>query len=101
MPKEQSYFHKINNELTLNLAEVAATFDHTAHITSLLDQESHKEWAEQKLATGQTCLVAIRPERGNGPGMNYNGREFRITRAEMTVLQDALDWYNRHFAQTE
>jgi hypothetical protein len=95
----QSFFHKVNSDLTINLAEVAATFDHTKHITSLLNLPDNAEWAKGKLESGQTCLVAIRPERSDfSPS---SGREFRITRAEMTMLQDALEWYNRHFAKTE
>lgn len=95
MPENQSYFHRINNELTVNLAEVSAVFDHTSHIQSLAASPNHQEWAAKQLETGQTCLFSIRPARS--PMSELSGREFRITRAEMTTLQDALEWYNRTF----
>lgn len=103
MSNGQSYFHKINEELTVNLAEVAAVFDHTEYITGLADKPEHKAWATEKLQSGQTCLVGLRTAIVKSP-YDFNqvaGREFRITRAEMTALQDALDWYSRNFAKTE
>ena len=99
MQNNQSYFHKINNKLTINLAAVSSAFDQTEHVTSLLKMPDHAEWAGEMLASGHTCLVSIRPERTGG--IQPPGRTFRITRAEMTTLQDALEWYNRHFARTE
>lgn len=103
MSNGQSYFHKINKELTINLAEVAAVFDHTEHITGLADRPEYKVWATEKLESGQTCLVRLRPATEKSPyGFNQVAvREFRITRAEMTVLQDALGWYSRNFTKTE
>lgn len=65
MPKESpSYFHRVNDELTVSLAEVATVFDHTEYITGLADKPEHRKWATGRLQSGQTCHVGMRPSGG-------------------------------------
>lgn len=94
MPKESSsFFHQVNNDLTVNLAEVAAVTDVTEHYR----QNPDNRFIAPLLAFGRTCRVTLLRYQ-NLMGHSEGGREFDITREEMTKLQDALNWYNKAFA---
>ena len=97
MPKESpSFFHKVNDGLTFNLAEVAAVTD----VTEYYQQNADNRFIAPLLVSGRTCRVTLLRYQ-NPMGHSEGGREFDITREEMTKLQDALNWYNRHAVTPE
>ena len=94
MPKQSpSFFHKVNNDLTVNLASVYFVAGRTGHYESLLSGQE-RQWAQNVLDSGKVCRLTLRSE-------DSDGLTVMITREEMTKLQDALNWYNRHVVAPE
>ncbi len=94
MSSSPSFYHKVNDGITINLAEVGWAENREAHYRDYLENE----FCKRLIDTGRVCVVETRSYKGV-LGHKEGGIRFDLTVEEFRILQDALDWYNRAFAR--
>ena len=98
MQKESpSFYHKVSDNLTINLAEVGAVKDDSEWLVKIAAEPENNPYAQSDLAAGTPCYVLLRSYEASFGRAHQGGQKFKITRDEMTILQDALEWYNKTF----
>lgn len=95
MAKESSpsFFHRMNDGLTINLADVEFAEDRTKYHSSLPDDP----FSAELVASGKTYCIGMRPSV-SWYGMGTSGERFNVTAEEFRAVQDGLEWYNKNLA---
>jgi hypothetical protein len=94
----QSFFHRIRDGLTLNLASIESVSDNTAHLVWFKGEHPDSFLGHRELETGQTFVVRMCGAQSAKKGLGELGDRHSITEQEASALQDALDWYNTELA---
>lgn len=95
MEKSASFFHRVNGDLVINLAEVAFAENRETYYRDCLAQ-GENIYIQQSLDAGKVCVVGLRAEQDEQEGARLSsGQYFDLSVEEFAKLQEALQWYNK------